>query len=567
MPNKYLFAATIIDNHEIDEVIIEYWYEGGNHSNVKMDREDSNYYIKEIILNEKVNRVYCIIYANDPSGNENDTKRPFCDTGGPYSGVMAIGVSFDGSDSFDLDGTISNYQWDFGDGLTGKGLSINHVYSAKGNYTVTLTVTDIEGNTNSAKTYVDIIPSVKETTSNETLIYIENRFDLTLEELFYAYDTDGDKIVDKFIDPNNILKSVHKANIDIEGNVIFLLSYNKNEDIPNFIWNSTTDEIIDIYHIVGELVDSQIDEKNKIVKTIYRIEKIYNWIYLETDKPNIEEYGIIDTLLSVKKGTIEIDSDKIIQKDEKVFVLDDPVEQYVFKFSYKQPPLMLIDILPQDGVINQDFQSISLTFNYPVTITYADFYLEDLSVELSIFDEFQTKDSYTFSYTPPSNLKKGIYYLDIDVMDEEGNTLTINEYYFQFEPYVVQESEFSFYSFFLFLGIIGGLGASFYFILRYKNIYLQSFIYFKNKKIIPFFKPVVVGPLSIDVDDEKVKKAEFFVDGELKTTLTKSPFIWNWNEKSFLKKTIEAKVYDEDGNQKTSGEMTFFVFNSPRLFK
>ena len=152
--------------------------------------------------------------------------------------------------------------------------------------------------------------------------------------------------------------------------VIIVLAYDDNDDVPNFIWNSTTDEIIDIYHIVGKLVESQIDEKNKIITTIFSAEKIYNWIYLETFKPDIEEYGIIDTLLSVKKGTIKIDSDKIIQKDDKIFILDDPVEQYVFKFSYKQPPLMLIDISPKDGVINQNFPSIKLTFNYPADSSF-----------------------------------------------------------------------------------------------------------------------------------------------------------------------------------------------------
>ena len=567
MPNKFVFGATITDNHEVEEVKIEYWSEGTNHSIVYMDKGYGNYYYKDIILNYETNRLLCIIYASDPTGNQNDTKSPFSNAGGPYSGVIAIKVEFDGSNSFDLDGNISDYLWDFGDGLTGGGASINHIYSSKGYYTVTLTTTDDEGNTNTNTTYVDIIPSVKQTTSSDTLNDIENKFDLTLDDLFYAYDTDGDRIVDKFIDPNNKLKSVHSGNIDIDGDICFLLSYKNNDDVPNFIWNSTTDEIAIIYHIVGELIENQVDETNKIITTKYQAAKIDNWIYLEVLKPDIEDYGIIDSLISVKKGSTEIDSEKIIQKDEKIFVLDDPVVEYVFRFSYKPPPLMLIEINPEDGVINQDVPRISLTFNYPVTVTYADFYLEDLSIDMSINQDLKTKDSYTFTYTPPSNMKKGIYYLDMDVMDEQGNTLTINEYYFQFEPYTVEKSEFTFLSFLLLLGLVGGIGVFLYLIFRYKNINLESFIYIKNKKIIPFFKPVVVGPLSIDVDDEQVKKAEFFVDGELKTTLTESPFIFNWNEKSFLKKTIEAKIYDEDGKEKTSGEMTFFVFNSPRLFR
>ena len=123
----------------------------------------------------------------------------------------------------------------------------------------------------------------------------------------------------------------------------------------------------------------------------------------------------------------------------------------------------------------------------------------------------------------------------------------------------------------MFLMLFGGT-VGFLFLLfiltRYTNlINLESFIYYKNKKIIPFFKPVVFGPLRIKVDDEKVKKAEFYVNGQLKDTVTKSPFIWTWNEPVFFKQKIETRVYDENGKTSSSGEMTFFVFNSPKIFK
>ena len=122
-------------------------------------------------------------------------------------------------------------------------------------------------------------------------------------------------------------------------------------------------------------------------------------------------------------------------------------------------------------------------------------------------------------------------------------------------------------SFLIILGAIGGAGAAVFLMIRYQIITLESFIYIKNKKIIPFFKPLVFGPLRIDVDDKKVKKAEFYVNGKLKDTIIQKPFIWNWNEPAFMKKTIETKIYDQDGNSSSSGDMTFFIFNPPRLFK
>jgi predicted enzyme related to lactoylglutathione lyase len=51
-------------------------------------------------------------------------------------------VSFDASSSSDLDGYISEYIWNFGDGSSGRGVSITHVYSSPGSYSVRLTVVD-----------------------------------------------------------------------------------------------------------------------------------------------------------------------------------------------------------------------------------------------------------------------------------------------------------------------------------------------------------------------------------------------------------------------------------------
>jgi len=51
--------------------------------------------------------------------------------------------------SYDLDGSIVNWTWDFGDGSVAYGKTVSHTYSQAGTYRVTLTVTDDDGLTSS----------------------------------------------------------------------------------------------------------------------------------------------------------------------------------------------------------------------------------------------------------------------------------------------------------------------------------------------------------------------------------------------------------------------------------
>ena len=54
---------------------------------------------------------------------------------------------FDASDSYDPDGSIDSYAWNFGDGGIASGVMTSRAYAAEGIYTVVLTVTDNDGAT------------------------------------------------------------------------------------------------------------------------------------------------------------------------------------------------------------------------------------------------------------------------------------------------------------------------------------------------------------------------------------------------------------------------------------
>jgi len=76
-------------------------------------------------------------------------------------------IDFDASGSYDPDGgAIVSYAWDFGDGSTSTDVATSHAYSSEGQYTVTLVVTDDEGDQDTATAtkfvYNEIEPAIPE---------------------------------------------------------------------------------------------------------------------------------------------------------------------------------------------------------------------------------------------------------------------------------------------------------------------------------------------------------------------------------------------------------------------
>jgi len=67
-------------------------------------------------------------------------------------------ISFFGNNSYDIDGTITKYSWDFGDGTTiAQGTtSESHIYSRPGSYRASLTVTDNIGDSSTANLIIDV---------------------------------------------------------------------------------------------------------------------------------------------------------------------------------------------------------------------------------------------------------------------------------------------------------------------------------------------------------------------------------------------------------------------------
>ena len=81
----------------------------------------------------------------------------------PAGGPPPLAVTFDASASRDSDGSITGYDWNFGDGATGAGRIGENIYSESGAYDVRLTVTDDDGSQGTAmrELVVNALPTAR----------------------------------------------------------------------------------------------------------------------------------------------------------------------------------------------------------------------------------------------------------------------------------------------------------------------------------------------------------------------------------------------------------------------
>ena len=74
-----------------------------------------------------------------------------------YSGYAPLVVTFYGTSSYDSDGDIFSYDWDFGDGASQSDPQVTHTYDQPGMYTATLTVTDDLGAIDTDSVSIEVV--------------------------------------------------------------------------------------------------------------------------------------------------------------------------------------------------------------------------------------------------------------------------------------------------------------------------------------------------------------------------------------------------------------------------
>ncbi len=91
----------------------------------------------------------------------------------------------------------------------------------------------------------------------------------------------------------------------------------------------------------------------------------------------------------------------------------------------------------------------------------------------------------------------------------------------------------------------------------------KNMIYIKNKSIIPFFFPVIIGNIEIEVNasdfSSGIDYVEIYIDNKLMFNHSTGPFNLQWDKWAFGKHRIKTVVYDKVGYKK-SDEISVWKF-------
>jgi len=80
----------------------------------------------------------------------------------------------------------------------------------------------------------------------------------------------------------------------------------------------------------------------------------------------------------------------------------------------------------------------------------------------------------------------------------------------------------------------------------------ENAIYIGNRRIVPFFIPIIIGGINLEVETSseisEIKKVEFYVNDGLRLIDEESPYEWQWREISFNKNEIKINVFNDNDN-------------------
>lgn len=160
-------------------------------------------YVATLCVEDDLGAITCDTADVEITEYVNDA--PIADPDGNYAGVVGQEIQFNSDESYDPDGTIVGYEWDFEtDGVVDStDANPTHTYDATGAYTATLCVEDNEGAIGCDYADVEIYDELVVTltaTPSEGYAPLEVLLEATVTggvpAIHYSWDIDGDGVVD-----------------------------------------------------------------------------------------------------------------------------------------------------------------------------------------------------------------------------------------------------------------------------------------------------------------------------------------------------------------------------------
>jgi PKD repeat protein len=457
--------------------------------------------------------------------------------------------------SSDLDGSIVNWSWDFGDGTFSSLQHPTHQYTQKTSFTVMLQVMDDDGafDSWSASLTVSNIPPVANFTY--TPAHPTNTTDISFSDT----STDNDGTINgwwwDFDDGTYSIQQnpVHRFYTDGDYYVTFTATDSDGA-------TNTTQQLVVVYTPAQNQPPYEPSNPSPPDgATNVSLNGSLSWTGGDPDVNDTVTYDVYfgkttppPKVMTNQSGTnydlptLSYDTRyywKIIAWDDHGASTSGPVWSFTTIAAPDTPPYTPSDPVPANGSSGVSvFTDLQWTGGDPDagdTVTYDVYFGAANPPELIVSNQTET------SYDPGTLANGTTYYWRIVSWDSQHASAAGPLWSFTTEtqPDVIPPT----------VAITSPQKSRFY--INIQDLIILSF---------RFFTTVVIGKIDVTVDatdtQSGVEKVEFYVDDELQKTDTDYPYNWTWSEQMPLfQYTLKVIAYDHAGNQK-SNEMSLWKF-------
>ncbi len=208
--------------------------ENGDDLTYSWDFGDGNTGTGETVSHEytEIDEYVVVLTVSDGSKEDTASETIIVTDGSPVavitssaaSGVAPLAVNFSGSDSIDPTGEGLTYAWDFGNETTANTAEASVIYNEVGTYTVSLTVTNTAGDSNSETTTITVTDGSQscafDTPTDNPLPTINNAYNYS-----YVLGNGGPSL-------DNV--TTFTINWNLENNGLYQLSFNTSDGNPTW---------------------------------------------------------------------------------------------------------------------------------------------------------------------------------------------------------------------------------------------------------------------------------------------------------------------------------------------